>query len=213
MGTEVLRPQNCLIDRFREPQPAAVFHRRKNGNGYYNNNGYRKPVVRTEKKKLNNKIQNQSEPSISRRSEESKPVQIPGKATSAADGGIVMGQVMILRRGESLDSLNPNIRKENKTTSSCKKKKPASGSGDELTVYSTGRLGPEQPGMLPKNIRVGRTPTDVYAGSAFSNSPSPRSLPLPSFFNNMNNNNKKQVEFKSFDDSASRDLRRLLRLE
>ncbi|WMV10345.1 hypothetical protein MTR67_003730 [Solanum verrucosum] len=175
MGTEVLRPQNCLIDRFREPQPAAAFHRRKN-NGYYNN-GYRKPVVRTEKKKLNNKIQNQSEPSISRRSEESKPVQIPGRVTPAVDGGIVMGQVMILRRGESLDSLNPNI-----------------------------RLGPDQPGMLPKNIRVGHTPTDVYAGSAFSNSPSPRSLPLPSFFNNMNNNNKKQ-------DSASRDLRRLLRLE
>ncbi|KAK6803795.1 hypothetical protein RDI58_001579 [Solanum bulbocastanum] len=210
MGTEVLRPQNCLIDRFREPQPAAAFHRRKN-NGYYNN-GYRKPVVRTEKKKLN-KIQNQSEQSISRKSEESKPVQIPGRVTPAVDGGIVMGQVMILRRGESLDSLNPNIMKEKKTTSSGKKKKqPASGSGDELTVYGTGRLGPDQPGMLPKNIRVGHTPTDVYAGSAFSNSPSPRSLPLPSFFNNMNNN-KKQVEFKSFDDSASRDLRRLLRLE
>ncbi|MCD9637772.1 hypothetical protein HAX54_021241 [Datura stramonium] len=200
MGTEVLRPQNCLIDRFREPQPATVFNHRKNGNGYYNNYGYRKPVVRTEKKKLNNKIQNQSE--------ESKPAQYAGKVTPA-DGGIVMGQVMILRRGESLDSLNPNIRKENKRTSS--KKKPASGSGDELTVYGTGRLGPEQPEMLPKNIRVGRLPTDVYAGSAFSNSPSPRSLPLPSFFNN--NNHKKQVEFKSFDDSATRDLRRLLRLE
>lgn len=205
MGTEVLRPQNCLIDRFREPQPSAVFHRRKNGNGYYNNYGYRKPVVRTEKKKLNNKIQNQSEPSIS------KPVQIAGKVTPA-DAGIVMGQVTILRRGESLDSLNPNIRNENKTTTSGKKK-PASGSGDEMTVYGTGRLGPEQPEMLPKNIRVGRTPTDVYAGSAFSNSPSPRSLPLPSFFSNMNNNNKKQVEFKPFDDSATRDLRRLLRLE
>ncbi|KAJ8565916.1 hypothetical protein K7X08_008492 [Anisodus acutangulus] len=185
MGTEVLRPQNCLIERFREPQP--VFHRRKTGNGYT----YRKPVFRTEKKKLNNKIQNQSEPSISKRSEESKQAQIPSP--------IVMSEVMILRRGESLDSLNPSIRKENKTTSSCKKKTTS----DELTVYGTGRLGPEQPEMLPKKIRVGRS--DVYAGSAFSNSPSPRALPLPSFFNN---NNK-----KSFDDSATRDLRRLLRLE
>lgn len=212
MGTEVLRPQNCLIDRFREPQPSTVFPRRKNGNGYYNNYGYRKPVVRTEKKKLNNKIQNhnqnQSEPSIS------KPVQITGKVTpTPADGGIVMGQVTILRRGESLDSLNPNIRKEKSKMTSIKKKKAGSGSGDELTVYGTGRLGPEQPDMLPKNIRVGFTPTDVYAGSAFSNSPSPRSLPLPSFFNIINNNNKKQIEIKPFDDSASRDLRRLLRLE
>ncbi|KAJ8573784.1 hypothetical protein K7X08_010295 [Anisodus acutangulus] len=186
MGTEVLRPQNCLMERFREPQP--VFHRRKTGNGY--NYSYRKPIVRTEKKKLNNKIQNnQSEPSISKRSEESKQAQIPSP--------IVMGQVVILRRGELLDFLNPNIKKENKTTSSCKKK-PV----NELTVYGTGRLGPERPEMLPKQIRVGRS--DVYAGSAFSNSPSPRSLPLPSFFNN----NK-----KSFDDSATRDLRRLLRLE
>ncbi|CAN4113524.1 unnamed protein product [Withania somnifera] len=206
MGTEVLRPQNCLIDRFREPQPVTVFHRRRNGNGYYNNYGYRKTVVRTEKKKLNGKIQNQSEPSIS------KPVQITGKVTPA-EGGMVVGQVTILRRGESLDSLNPNIRKEKKTATSSCKKKPASGSGDELTVYGTGRLGPEQPEMLPKNIRVGRTPTDVYAGSAFSNSPSPRSLPLPSFFSNMNNNNKKQVELTPVDDSATRDLRRLLRLE
>ncbi|XP_060216820.1 uncharacterized protein LOC132644257 [Lycium barbarum] len=179
MGTEVLRPQNCLIERFREPRP--VFHRRKTGNGYHN--GYRKPVIRTEKKK----VKNQSEPSISRGSEEPKPV---------------MGQVMILRRGESLDSLNPNIRKENETAS-CNKKKPVT----DLTVYGTGRLGPEQPEMLPKQIQVGRS--DMYAGSAFSNSPSPRSLPLPSFFNN----NKKQVEFRSFDDSATRDLRRLLRLE
>ncbi|XP_009588869.1 uncharacterized protein LOC107780720 [Nicotiana tabacum] len=182
MGTEVLRPQNCL----REPQPATVFHRRKTGNGYYNNYGYRKPVVRTEKKKLNNKSQNQnqnhSEPLISRR--------------SSAEGGKVTGYVTILRRGESLDSLNPKI-------GSGKKK-------SELTVYGTGRLGPEQPGMVPKQIRVGFSPADMYAGSAaFSNSPSPRSLPLPSFFNN----SKKQVEFKSFDDFATRDLRRLLRLE
>ncbi|OIS98549.1 PREDICTED: uncharacterized protein LOC109232558 [Nicotiana attenuata] len=171
MGTEVLRPQNCL----REPQAAMVFHRRKTGNGYYNNYGYRKPVVRTEKKKLNNKSQNQNkaEPLISRR--------------SSADGG----NVTILRRGDSLDSLNPKIGTD--------KKKP------EFTVYGTGRLGPE----APKQIRVGFSPADMYAGSAaFSNSPSPRSLPLPSFFNS-----KKQVEFKSFDDSATRDLRRLLRLE
>ncbi|CAN4112824.1 unnamed protein product [Withania somnifera] len=205
MGTEVLRPKNCLIDRFREPQPETVFHRRKNGNGYYNY-GYRKQVVRMRKKKLNGKVQNLSEPSIS------KPVQITGEVTPE-DGGMVMGQVTILRRGELLDSVNPNIRKENKTTSSSCKKKPASCSGDELTVYGTVRLGPEQPEMLPKNIRMGRTPTDVYVESAFSNSPSPRSLPLPSFFSNMNNNKNNNRELKPFNDSATRDIRRLLGLE
>nr|GMD77387.1 proline-rich nuclear receptor coactivator [Ipomoea batatas] len=61
-------------------------------------------------------------------------------------------------------------------------------------------------------IRVSRSSGDVYAGSGFSNSPSPRSLPLSSFFNNAN---KKQdgSDTTSFDDSATRDLRRLLRLE
>ncbi|KAJ0033889.1 hypothetical protein Pint_24985 [Pistacia integerrima] len=44
---------------------------------------------------------------------------------------------------------------------------------------------------------------DVYAGSAFAVSPEPSSLPLPSFF-------KKQI---SVDDSATRDIKRLLRLE
>ncbi|KAK7387839.1 hypothetical protein VNO78_22634 [Psophocarpus tetragonolobus] len=48
--------------------------------------------------------------------------------------------------------------------------------------------------------------TDVYAGSAFSVSPSPSALPLPSF------PTKKQA-LPVVHDSATRDLRRLLRLE
>ncbi|KAK9065590.1 hypothetical protein SSX86_014991 [Deinandra increscens subsp. villosa] len=56
---------------------------------------------------------------------------------------------------------------------------------------------------------------DSYAGSGFFHSPSPRSLPLPSFFN------KKQEEESmamaedhggGFDDSATKHLCRLLRL-
>ncbi|GMP53455.1 hypothetical protein CsSME_00018905 [Camellia sinensis var. sinensis] len=47
-----------------------------------------------------------------------------------------------------------------------------------------------------------------YAGSAFSVSPSPRSVPLPSFFS------KKQLSKVAIDgDSATRDLRRLLQLD
>ncbi|KAG4942142.1 hypothetical protein JHK85_046788 [Glycine max] len=48
--------------------------------------------------------------------------------------------------------------------------------------------------------------SDVYAGSAFAVSPSPEALPLPSF------STKKQAS-AAVDDSATRDLRRLLRLE
>ncbi|CAN6571218.1 unnamed protein product [Malus baccata var. baccata] len=45
---------------------------------------------------------------------------------------------------------------------------------------------------------------DLYAGSAFAVSPEPSSLPLPSF------SRKKQVLKVVDDDSATRDLRRLL---
>ncbi|XP_016496887.1 uncharacterized protein LOC107815772 [Nicotiana tabacum] len=162
MGTEILRPQDILIERFRVP-PSA-FHRRRsnfgNENGYFNPRN-RKSVVRTEKKKLNNQPE---PPSITRRCASAVELR------QAYNDGLEMGRVTILRRGESLNSL-------------------------------------VQPEMLPKHIRVGLSSADVYAGSAFSNSPSPRALPLPSFFN------KKQEDFKSFDDSATRDLRRLLRLE
>lgn len=62
--------------------------------------------------------------------------------------------------------------------------------------------------IVPKQIRIVniRSPekTDVYAGSAFVVSPAPSSLPLPSF------STKKQAQVY---DSATRDLRRLLRLD
>ncbi|XP_024015585.1 uncharacterized protein LOC112089005 [Eutrema salsugineum] len=62
----------------------------------------------------------------------------------------------------------------------------------------------------------GKNPTevyadDVYAGSSiFVDSPAPSSLPLPSF---SRRNAKSHVVVVSVDDSASQDLRRLLRLE
>ncbi|KAG5023929.1 hypothetical protein JHK82_019821 [Glycine max] len=48
--------------------------------------------------------------------------------------------------------------------------------------------------------------SEVYAGSAFAVSPSPEALPLPSF-------STKKQDSVAVDDSATRDLRRLLRLE
>lgn len=170
MTTEVLRPQDILIQRFRV-SPSACYRRRThfgNGNGYFNprsSYGNRKSVVRTERERSEKKkVKNQPEPLMRRGPEDLRPTENAGKSNS----GIIMGQVTILRRGESLDSLKSTV---------------------------------------PKQIRVGLSSADVYAGSAYSNSPSPRALPLPSFFN------KKQEDFKSFDDFATRDLRRLLRLE
>ncbi|XP_061367952.1 uncharacterized protein LOC133310969 [Gastrolobium bilobum] len=163
MGTEILRPQNCLIERIRTP-PVAFSRRKSSGNScnyyYYNNHvttsrSYRKPVTRPDQKKR--VVVGSSQPvaaeaaSVSRRlsSDDSRMVR---------SGGLAMEKVTILRRGQSLDS-------------------------------------------LPVHVK-----TDVYAGSAFAMSPSPNALPLPSF------PTKKQAS-AAFDDSATRDLRRLLRLE
>ncbi|CAA7405988.1 unnamed protein product [Spirodela intermedia] len=102
-----------------------------------------------------------------------------------------------LRRGGSLDS----------KVGGKEEKKPgilSSAGGGDLMVFGTGRLGPE-PAVVPRQIRLVGTAEhrrrgETYAGPAFSASPSPRALPLPTF------PSKKP-------DAATRDLRRLLRLD
>ncbi|XVF66326.1 hypothetical protein PTKIN_Ptkin10aG0026400 [Pterospermum kingtungense] len=188
MGTEVLRPQDCWIERIRDG-PAAC-SRRRYGNGgfnpnYYNNssnngNGRfnRKPVQR---KRVG------SEQGITKRSNSADDLK-------AVRNNVSMEKVTILRRGESLDS---KIKSNN------------GGKEDGLIVTGTDRLGPD-PEMVSKQIKIVdvtspvTVKSDVYAGSAFAVSPEPSSLPLPSF------SKKKQF---SIDDSATRDLRRLLRLD
>ncbi|KAJ6719763.1 SPLICING FACTOR PROLINE- AND GLUTAMINE-RICH-LIKE [Salix purpurea] len=155
MGTEVLRPQDCLIERIGVP-PC----RRRNY--YYGNGNFPNPEVystsnyhsnsnsnpRSNKKptavrfESSGQRKKQSEPSISRKSGTVDDLKIPRNNRVAE-------KVTALRRGESLES-------------SLKK-----GHGNGV-------------------------------------SPAPSSLPLPSF------SKKKQV---STDDAATRDLRRLLRLE
>lgn len=200
MGTEVLRPQDCLIERVRVA-PAVFHHRRKNfvvpGNQYPKPNPKstsRKPAVRPEQRK-------RSEPLISNRSASLDDLK-------KSHNHLVTGQVTILRRGESLDSKIGDHHRGPVTKSS----------GDDLVLYGSKRLGPD-PERVRKEIRIGELRSvslsppmfsgdREYAGSAFSMSPSPRSLPLPSFFN------KKQVSKVAVDgDSATRDLRRLLRLD
>nr|XP_043630352.1 uncharacterized protein LOC122601676 [Erigeron canadensis] len=53
---------------------------------------------------------------------------------------------------------------------------------------------------------------DSYAGSAFFHSPSPRSLPLPSFFNKKQESMATGECHDGFDDSATKHLCSLLRL-
>ncbi|MFS7928573.1 hypothetical protein Hanom_Chr04g00322361 [Helianthus anomalus] len=75
------------------------------------------------------------------------------------------------------------------------------------TTTNMGSASASEPALKP-NCENG---DDSYAGSAFFHSPSPRSLPLPSFF-------KKQDSMAmvddddAFDDSATKHLCRLLRL-
>lgn len=210
MATEVLRPQDCLIDRIRVPRPAS-FSRRKSYYGYPNStcNGYnynnssssnnyanaRSSRNRSEKQEQRKRFgsgsgSNQAEPSVSKRS------------SSSSDDlkAMKFEKVTILRRGESLDS---------KIKSSSEPLKEEVGGG--LVVCGTQRLGPG-PEMVPKRVGIVdlKAPvagkSDVYAGSAFAVSPEPSSLPLPSF------SKKKQVT-AIIDDSATRDLRRLLRID
>lgn len=215
MGTEILRPQDCLIERIR------VSPCRRRNNNYYNyyGNSYtnppkyydsnprfnRKPaVVRSERA---DQRKRQSEPSlISKRSNSVDDLKISKNHHHNSNHGyksshnLVTEKVTILRRGESLDS-----KIQNSENAAALKKDHA---GD-IVVTGTDRLGPG-PEMVPKQTRIVdlRSPVngkcDVYAGSAFAVSPAPSSLPFPSF------SKKKQV---SFDDSATRDLRRLLRLD
>ncbi|XP_047335876.1 uncharacterized protein LOC124939444 [Impatiens glandulifera] len=202
MSTEVLRPQDCLVDRICL-QPKSFHNRRKgNGNGNTTNTkcssaSVRKSAVRFEKKVENGR----SETGLTKKT----PIRDNVKKNrnnnnSSNKNGLINGQVMILKRGENLDT------------------KIKAGSRN-LVVSGTERIGPD-PDLFSKQFKivdlrsvsvsvsspVVSKRVDTYAGSAVSISPSPNSLPLPSFFS------KKQVS-KIFEDSATRDLCRLLRLE
>lgn len=179
MGTEVLRPQDCFTQRIGVPPPG--FSRRRTYGTHHNNKN----------NNVNNYFRGNRKPTT--RPEQRK--RVVDKRPSLDDSrfsSLEMEKVTILRRGESLDS---------KLKTEALKKE-----GDNLVVVGTQRLGPD-PDMVPKQIRIVdfRSGRQVYAGSAFSVSPSPTALPLPSF-------SKKQPAV-AVADSATRDLRRLLRLE
>ncbi|XP_031398748.1 uncharacterized protein LOC116209292 isoform X3 [Punica granatum] len=186
MGTEILRPQDCLKGRIRTSP--ALFSRRRGcnyGNSYSNNhtnlnhNPNPSPNPRPSRKQQQHQPVRSEKPDHKRR-----PAQPEPRRWSSDDGraGLVAEKVTILRRGASLDS-------KMKSELSLKKE------GGERGARQAQATELRSPMM---------TKCDMYAGSAFAVSPEPSSLPLPSF------SKKKLV---SFDDSATRDLRRLLRLD
>lgn len=85
---------------------------------------------------------------------------------------------LVLKRSSADDSVTPKSR-------------------EKMTILRRGK-------SLDSSLEAVKS--DKYAGSAFSMSPSPSALPLPSFLM------KKQFS-AAVDDSATRDLRRLLRLD
>ncbi|OVA04410.1 hypothetical protein BVC80_1395g131 [Macleaya cordata] len=177
MGTEVLRPQDCLIERLRVG-PTTVIPRRKSYIANSNPKPNRKTVIRPEPKKRFP----QSEPSTT------------ADVSRSAKNNLTIGQVTILKRGESLDINSKNDNFSMKRT--------------DLIVCGSERLGPN-PEMVPKQIRITdlkSVRSEVYAGSAFYMSPSPSALPLPTF-------SMKKEGLAIVDDSATKDLRRLLRLD
>ncbi|URE12398.1 hypothetical protein MUK42_23279 [Musa troglodytarum] len=162
MGTEVLRPQDCLV----HPSPTLQNH---------------KPL---------------------RRRRDANPKQ-PAKPRSLAGGArLAMGRVTILRRGESLEA---------------KKGEPTSAAVADLdrAVLGAEPLGPD-PVTIPREFRLlppvaaPLLPHDMYAASGFVLSPSPRALPLPRFSRRKEGS---AATAAVVDCPATRDLRRLLRLE
>ncbi|CAA2965225.1 Hypothetical predicted protein [Olea europaea subsp. europaea] len=206
MVTEILRPQDCLVERFRVPP--VDFYGRRNFSGYGNmiantkprgGGYYKKAVARPERAEQKKKFNGNGKYKKSWSSEDLKSRHTASLAgTSSIANGLVMGKVTILRSGESVDSLT----KMKNKAKSLQNRTPV----DDLAICET-------PAMIPKQIRLAppAKAADIYAGSAFSMSPSPRSLPLPSFFNK---DKKQEDEYaKLFENSATRDLRRLLHLE
>ncbi|CAL9054493.1 uncharacterized protein LOC135675410 [Musa acuminata AAA Group] len=165
MGTEVLRPQDCLV----RPSPTLRNH---------------KPL---------------------RRRRDASPKE-PAKPRSLAGAArLAMGRVTILRRGESLEAMM------------AKKGEPTSTPVADLdrAVLGAEPLGPD-PATIPREFRLlppvaaPLLPDDMDAATGFVLSPSPRALPLPRFSRRKEGS---PATAAVVDCSATRDLRRLLRLE
>ncbi|KAL4388505.1 hypothetical protein GQ457_09G022760 [Hibiscus cannabinus] len=167
MGTEVLRSQDCLIERIRIPPTACP--RRRYGNGSFNPSYYYSHNNNNGNGRFNRK------PAQRKRVGSEQPILKKYGSTDdlkTVRNNVTMEKVTILRRGESLDT---KIRSIN----------GGGGREEGLLVTGTDRLGPDpersqnRSKLWISSLLDGKS--DVYAGSAFFVSPAPSSLPLPSF--------------------------------
>ncbi|XP_018853733.2 uncharacterized protein LOC109015720 [Juglans regia] len=105
---------------------------------------------------------------------------------------MVMGQVRILKRGETLSQTKVSDNRKSRA----KKERDLN-----LVLGSTDRLGPD-PETVQRQIRVSEFKVNdgIYGGSSVVESPPPCSLPVPGFLGKNSG-------------SATSDLRRILRLD
>lgn len=181
MATEILQPQDVLAGRFRVHAPSYARRRNFPAKGApaglaLNQNQQRRPAAKQEKKRSD----------AAAAAETKKPNRGGDRRRSSGGSTLAMGNVTLLRRGESLDSLATKIGGSSSGD-------PIRSDSEMVAPLKTRRAAPPQPKV------------DVYAGAAFDSSPSPRCLPQPSFCSS----SKGVVD----SDDATRSLRRMLRLE
>lgn len=186
MGTAVLRSQDCLRDRFHPDivTYSSLLKSRSNPNPNGTRSRRRKRSPMGHQDNGNDRL-----------SDRERPMVVKSLARN-----LVMGQVTILKRGETLSS------PKNRGLGNDQKGKVKHDADVDSVLGSTDRLGPE-PEMVQKEIRVSesRVVDGLYAGSAFFSSPPPSSLPLPLFF--------LRKDGSPSNDAATSGLRRLLRLD
>ncbi|KAH7546236.1 hypothetical protein FEM48_Zijuj01G0179000 [Ziziphus jujuba var. spinosa] len=208
MGTAILRSQDCLQSRFQHETlilSHSVRSRRKPSYSYPTSTGdaSKGGDVSQSRRRKRSPVGSQSSPpqqqldrERNRFADRSMVARVPAK-------NLVMGQVKILKRGETL-SVSP-VKNNNRGggLSGENNRKPRAKSEEDLDLVlgSTDRLGPD-PEMVQKQIRVAefKVVDGVYAGSAaFYSSPPPSSVPLPAFLGK--------------NGAATSDLRRILGLD
>ncbi|XP_062078283.1 uncharacterized protein LOC133782874 [Humulus lupulus] len=192
MGTAVLHSHDCLGGRFRDESltmTASQFRSLRNPNPSRN-------TFQSRRRKRS--------PQSSSRDHDRTRSKDEAMVEKSPAINLVMGQVTILKRGDSLSLTAGKNDRSHGAVVSVEKRKPrvAKVVDDvDLGLGSTNRLGPD-PEMVMKQVRVSNCKVidDFYAGSgAAFTSPPPSSLPLPGFLGK--------------NEAATCDLRRLLHLD